>query len=210
MFCQKCGKELDDGASFCASCGASAGGKRKWPYIAAIVLLALGCVVLWGKNRTVIVVDRGATGDAPRVIVVENGSAAPDGDAAVKAAAEVTTILRDLRNLKSASLLFYGDKDAWPKPGDEKLLDGYSDRPIVGANPPRYQKITISGVIKGASGEERQYIGVTLFPDKNGTPGVKHKLAEKAEDVGFINALPGAGEAAAWYTDSDTVWFSLR
>ena len=222
MFCKNCGKELENGAAFCASCGgsvnAAAGRKHKWLYVSAMVLLAVACVVFWGRSRMVIV-ERGAAGDSSRVIVVENGSSKPDGEAAERDridAAEAVKIIGDLRNLKSANLLFMADhsdydKDkVWPKPGDEKLLNAYLDRPIVDSDPQRYQRIAISDVVKDASGAERQYIGVTLFPDRNGAPGVKKQLVERAKRSGLLNALPRDGETPAWYRDSDTVWFNLR
>jgi len=109
--------------------------------------------------------------------------------------AEATKVINDLRNLKSAALLFYADTLTWPAAGQETSLDHYSDRPIVGAVPPRYQTVDISSEISDIDGISRQYIGVVLT-GTNATVGVKKKLEGKAADTGLFGTLPASGAAA--------------
>jgi general secretion pathway protein G len=104
--------------------------------------------------------------------------------------AEATKVINDLRNLKSAALLYYGDHLAWPTQSSVGSLDRYSDRPIVSANPKRYQTVTI-GAEYTDNEVDRVNIGVTLIAASNGTPGIQRKLASKAADTGLLAASTG-------------------
>jgi general secretion pathway protein G len=125
--------------------------------------------------------------------------------------AEATKIINDLRNLKSAALLFYGDNLAWPTQTAVGSLDMYADRPIVGASPKRYASVIIGTPYTAwdsASGTsyERTNIGVQLEPGKNDSAGIQKKLAQRAIEVGL---LTGSASNANYYT-GDTVFMNMR
>ncbi len=80
--------------------------------------------------------------------------------------ANATKIVSDLRNMKSAALMHYADKNAWPTDQDE--LKAYIDRDIKGF------------VFVGTSGDFVGYEGELM------TPGVESKLAEMAEASGLF------------------------
>jgi hypothetical protein len=122
-------------------------------------------------------------------------------------AAEATKITNDLRNLRSASLLFYGDTLQWPNPGEEAKLDHYVDRPIVGASPRKYAKVVISGKIPDSRGAERQYVGVELIPAQNGSKSIQKKLAEKAENSGLLQLDDGIPST---YRSGLNVYMNIR
>jgi general secretion pathway protein G len=123
--------------------------------------------------------------------------------------AEATKIVNDLRNLKSAALLYYADTLTWPSTAaaDISSLDKYADRPIVNANPRRYAAVVIGTTYTDtATQTDRVNIGVTLIGDKNGTPGIQRKLAAKAVDSGL---LAGAQGTTA-YTSGLGVFMNMR
>jgi ankyrin repeat protein len=120
-----------------------------------------------------------------------------------------TKITGDLRTLKAASNLYYGDKSVWPAPGDEKHLDQYMDSPLVGMNPPRYKKIMVSTEVTDAKGNKHSYVGVTLAGEM-ATPGVKKRLVRRAVDSKLLGAVPGNGEEPKPYSGGDTVWMMVR
>jgi general secretion pathway protein G len=122
--------------------------------------------------------------------------------------AEATKVVNDLRNLKSAALLFYGDEYRWPANGEEASLDNYSDRPVVGASPSKYATITIGTIYTDINNQSRQNIGVELIPDKNGTPGVLKKLSTKAAESGLLDSEDDA--TAAFTGGATTVWMNMR
>ena len=123
--------------------------------------------------------------------------------------AEAVKVINDLRNLKGAALLYYGDHLKWPGPGDEAALNSYSDRPIV---------------LDGTAGRYETTIGAT-FPDPNNADisrtnigikltgaaqrdGVKNKLANKARETGLLNTEQ---DVVTFYDGSaDTVWMNMR
>ncbi|MDR1133717.1 MAG: hypothetical protein LBL05_06105 [Synergistaceae bacterium] len=107
--------------------------------------------------------------------------------------AESTKIINDLRNLRSAVLLFYGDLKTLPLPGQEASLDAYLDRPIVLANPPRHAKVMLVDKSDDADGPPELYIGVELIPQKNGGAGIQKKLAARADDAKLLQQ-PASGE----------------
>jgi general secretion pathway protein G len=115
--------------------------------------------------------------------------------------AEATKVINDLRNLKSAALLFYGDNLAWPTSTQTQSLDLYADRAI---DTTRYT-VTIGGgyVIDGVT---RTNIGVTLVGSNNSTTGVKNKLIGKAEDTGLF----GDASSNSKYSGGSSVYMNMR
>jgi general secretion pathway protein G len=122
-------------------------------------------------------------------------SAAMDG-------AEATRVINDIRTLKSACLLYYADKLAWPAQSEAGELDKYADRPIVSSG--RYGGVLIKSV--SSDGVDRSLVGVTLNPDVQ-TEGVREKLAEKALDAGLWQLNDGA---PAQYRGDLTVYMILH
>ncbi|MDR1515233.1 MAG: type II secretion system GspH family protein [Synergistaceae bacterium] len=115
--------------------------------------------------------------------------------------AEATKVINDLRNLKSAALLFYGDNMTWPTSSQTSSLDLYSDRPIDSS---RYV------VIIGTNYDDtnlvtRTNIGVRLVGSNNATTGVQNKLKGKAKETGLIVA-GGTGE----YAGGSEVFMNMR
>jgi hypothetical protein len=124
--------------------------------------------------------------------------------------AEATKIINDLRNLKSAYNLYERENSRWLAPGEEISLDQYTDRRIVSTDRPWYRRVEISGEIPDETGTASQYIGVELDTKRNGTKGIKKKLAQKAVDAGIYDAVPGEAETPAPYSSGDTVWMRVR
>jgi general secretion pathway protein G len=116
--------------------------------------------------------------------------------------AEATKIVNDLRNLKSASLLYYGDTGKWPATGDLASLDQYTDRPMIAGG--RYTAFEV-GTEYTVSGIPRYNIGFQLTSANNGG-GITKKLAAKATDTGLLKNS-GGGEA---YDGGTTVYMNMR
>ena len=119
--------------------------------------------------------------------------------------AEATKVINDLRNLKSAALLYFGDNIRWPNTTEVASLDNYSDRPIVGGT--RYAGVVIGTEYTDSQGVTRTNIGVTLHSNGNGSAGVQKKLAAKAADTGL---LAGASNAATPYSSGTEIWMNMR
>jgi hypothetical protein len=115
----------------------------------------------------------------------QGGSSATDG-------AEATKIINDLRNLRSATLLFYEEFGTWPSPEQGASLDAYSDRPMVLAKPPRYAKVILAEKLGDANGPPELYIGVVLTP-YFGVKNIQEKLAKRASDSGLFQG-PVSGD----------------
>ena len=101
--------------------------------------------------------------------------------------AEATKIINDLRNLKSAALLYYADYNQWPVSGDYApttvtgvSIEAYMDRKI---DTTKYTTISVTG--ENADG--KSFIGYVV----NNPPltvGVAKKLVGKAADSGLVDA----------------------
>ncbi|MDD4837546.1 MAG: prepilin-type N-terminal cleavage/methylation domain-containing protein [Dethiosulfovibrio sp.] len=103
--------------------------------------------------------------------------------------ANATKIVSDLRNLKSAALMYYADKTAWPtKIGD---LSAYIDRTISGD----YEYNPASGDLVG-------YKGALL------TTGVIEKLVDMATASGLCTKDGAIPYVKASQTDG--VWMKVR
>ncbi|GHV29214.1 hypothetical protein FACS1894167_08130 [Synergistales bacterium] len=92
--------------------------------------------------------------------------------------ATAARIISDLRNIKSAALLYYLDNTAWPEPnggGDVVSLDRYLDRPAAQFDAKIYVP-GITAVEVTVSGQDRVLYGLTLAGTV-GT-GVQTKIAE--------------------------------
>ncbi|MDR3164136.1 MAG: type II secretion system GspH family protein [Synergistaceae bacterium] len=117
--------------------------------------------------------------------------------------AEATKVINDLRNLKSAALLYYGDNMRWPGTADAASLDRYSDRPFTGTNG-RYDAVTVgTGYI--VDGITRINIGLGL-KGNSATKGVQDKLASKAAETGL---LQGA-DVSTIYTGGTEIFMNMR
>jgi general secretion pathway protein G len=122
--------------------------------------------------------------------------------------AEAIKIVNDLRNLKSAALLYYADNMRWPMKGQEASLDQYTDRPVV-SNRARYVSVVIGDQYPDPTTQTIRYnIGVQLDANKNGTPGVQRKLQAKAVDTGLLSDEKNATNP--YIFGSDWVWVNMR
>jgi len=119
--------------------------------------------------------------------------------------AEATKIINDLRNLKAACLLFYGDNLRWPAQDDLEELDNFMDRPIVASG--RYEKAIIGPEYEDAAGNKRANVGLALRPENNGAAGIRWKLAARARDTGLLN---GEDNMEPYEVDSMTVYMNMR
>jgi general secretion pathway protein G len=132
------------------------------------------------------------------MVLLSSGSAT-DG-------AEAAKIVNDLRNLKSAALLYYGDNYRWPADADKGSLDMYTDRPVV--NSTRYKSVMIgTDYLDARSGVQRANIGVLLDTASNGTPGVQKKLETKAENSGL---LKDGSTSDPYVAGGAEVWMNMR
>jgi type II secretory pathway component PulM len=182
MFCEKCGKEMKDGAKVCPSCGSTVGAPAARP----------------AKKRSKLLAVVGAI----TVLVIAFLGFLLSGPPASHSAIAIR-IMNDLRNLKSASLLYYGDNLAWPANADVSKLDKYCDRPIVNA-PARsfelsggnvgklkYESVTIGGEYTDNSGTKRANIGfefsVLDSNNKDLSASVAKILAGSAKNNGLLN-----------------------
>ncbi|MDR1515234.1 MAG: prepilin-type N-terminal cleavage/methylation domain-containing protein [Synergistaceae bacterium] len=120
---------------------------------------------------------------------------------------EAAKVIGDLRNLKSAAMLYYSDNLKWPTNTEVESLDIYADRPICAADPPRYAYVSIGTPYLDAAGQERVNMGIGLFADGNGSPGIQKKLAARAGDVGILGS---AFDASALYTGGADVFINLK
>ena len=121
--------------------------------------------------------------------------------------AESVKVINDLRNLKSAALLFYGDTLRWPAGTDVTALNNYSDRPIVNtASAGRYSVTIGSEYSDSVTGSVRTNIGITLEGASAGG-GVQKKLAAKAADTGLLASGTSATDA---YSSGTQVWMNMR
>jgi hypothetical protein len=117
-----------------------------------------------------------------------------------------TDIINDLRNLRSAGLLFYADFGAYPSPGQEASLDVYLDRPIVSAERPRYAKVMLAEKSGDADRPRELYIGVELIPEKNGSKGPQQRLASRAAEIKLYQG-PASGDI---YKSGLSVYMRMR
>lgn len=103
--------------------------------------------------------------------------------------ANATKIVSDLRNMKSAALMHYADKNTWPTDPDD--LKAYIDRDINGF------------VFSTASGDFVGYNGELM------TPGVESKLTEMAKTSGLFEGAIG-NVSTDEYTGGDIVWMRVH
>ena len=113
--------------------------------------------------------------------------------------AEATKIVSDMRNIKTAALLYYIDNSTWPsgditiKSGGSTSFDKYLDR-----------KPTQGYKISNSAGS----VNVTCGTDntKFNTQGVKDALKATAKDAGLYSAVSGDSE----YAGGDTVYMRVK
>ena len=107
--------------------------------------------------------------------------------------AEATKIVSDLRNIKSAALMYYADKGYWPgTSGDTADITDVKD--YLDQTPATGYALTKAGDSLYAT-----YTGTKL------TSGVKEKLKGMQADAGLKN-----GAASADYTGGDPVGMIVR
>jgi general secretion pathway protein G len=164
--------------------------------------LPVSFVKLWSPDNETAFAEFSLSPDAPAAgFALLAGMMAATGSATESA--EATKIINDLRNLKSASLLYYGDNLKWPTQSDAPKLDQYSDRPLVSGG--RYERVIIGGEYE-IDGVKRANIGVKL-PPSMGTLGVRRKLESKARDASLLN---GAQGMAPYKKESMEVFMNMR
>ena len=106
--------------------------------------------------------------------------------------AEATKIVSDLRNIKSAALMYYADKGYWPGTSGDAKIDNVKD--YLDQTPATGYALTKAGDSLYAT-----YTGTKL------TSGVKEKLKGMQADAGLKN-----GAASADYTGGDSVGMIVR
>jgi hypothetical protein len=210
MFCQKCGKEIKEGAKFCPSCGAASDGSD----------LSGGAKPKSGKKKILKAVKI-------TCLVAAIGLAAVIGLMVLTArsgyaGAHVTSLVNDLRNFKSAALLYYGDYNKWPDAGGPlgDKLAGELARYSYGSSYQYPRGIYITPPSEDADGALRQYIGVNLerVVDPKNRFGssysfgkllkeIKKKLAGSAREIGLFQA---SGAEIAPYRDAPVVYMNMR
>jgi general secretion pathway protein G len=126
--------------------------------------------------------------------------------------AEVVKVINDLRNLKSAALLYYGDNNEWPTNSNVTALNYYSDRPIVKSNASdtvgRYVVTIGNGYSDSADPNAvRVNIGLELS-GAAAEAGVKKRLGDKAAASGLLNAINNA--ATSYNGSGDWVYMNMR
>lgn len=118
---------------------------------------------------------------------------------------EATKIKNDLCELKSAYILYYGDREEWPEPGEEASLDLYCDRPIV--NGSRFAKVAIGKEYYDSSGEPHINIGAELIPDRKKSKVIQEKLAVLAPEWGLLQY---ENDNQSRYSSGLNVYINLR
>ena len=94
--------------------------------------------------------------------------------------AEATKIINDLRDMKTAALMFFIDVGRWPTAPEANgtSFDRYADRTV------HYAILRASPIVGGV---QRELIGMTL-PANKSTNGIMNKLKMKAADTGAVTA----------------------
>ena len=94
--------------------------------------------------------------------------------------AEATKIINDLRDLKSAGILFFVDEGRWPTAAEANgnSFDKYVDRHVQGT------VLRASPIIGGV---QRELIGLEL-PAEKSNGGIINKLKLKATDAAIVTA----------------------
>lgn len=110
--------------------------------------------------------------------------------------AEATKIVSDLRNIKSACLMYYADKGYWPGTSPDAnvtidLIEDYLD-----------QKPGDGYALTGTAGEA---LYSTYKNDTKMTAGVREKLTQMRVEAGLK-----AGATSADYNNGDTVGMIVR
>lgn len=105
------------------------------------------------------------------------------------AKAEAVKIVSDMRNIKSASLLYYADNMKWPVVGSEASLDQYLD-----------QKISDGGKYK-LTGTSPLLIEATVSGDQ----AIKDKLKGMASESALFNS-----DGVATYDGSGNVYMVIH
>lgn len=121
--------------------------------------------------------------------------------------AEATRIISDMRNIKSACLMYYAEHSTWPRAeqyGD--VVDHFLDHSPVMENKDRY---SFAEGTQAGSGE----LYVTITSDTvdwlNANPGVKKQLANMAEEAGIRRTATPGFEQGNIYTEQDTYPFMI-
>ena len=112
--------------------------------------------------------------------------------------AEATKIVSDMRNIKSACLMFYADRDVWPASGDANLSK-YVDQDLTKS---RYAVVSTDN-----NGGLAVVTSNDTAPTKL-TAGVKAKLKAMASDAGLYSTI-GATNTVYNGTD-DKVYMIIK
>ena len=136
-------------------------------------------------------------------IAVRNSAPAPNSAAVDAMAARM--VVDDMRNLKSAALMFYVDELKFPTSLDAVSLDKYLASPFLTGAWRRYPSL-LSGSAVDSLGGTRDFIGLKM--DENTcTEGVQSRLANYAKKAGLwqIN-----GRAADIYSGGLDIYLAIR
>jgi hypothetical protein len=185
LYCFKCGSEIDDGSLYCSRCGAKVGtgperfsGARKRVFIifcacvtAAVIATAFAGVYFYSAG----------------------------GTSATTTVRIVSSVINDLRKIKNASLMYYGDNLEWPRSDwpDGKSLDRYMDIPSFfgsGSDGALYGFSVIQIAPDGSDGYERTLIGLDLETGENASlvnSGVRESLSRADRNLGLLNENGG-------------------
>ena len=114
-------------------------------------------------------------------------------------------IVDDMRNLKSAALMFYGDELRFPTAADAVSLDKYLARPFLTGAWRRYPAL-LSGSAVDSLGGTRDFIGLKM-DENNCTESVQSRLSNYAKGAGLwqIN-----GRAADIYSGGLDIYLAIR
>jgi hypothetical protein len=111
----------------------------------------------------------------------------------------VSSVINDLRQTKSASLLYYGDNLTWPQRdwADGTSLDRYLEFPLFGSDPDGVMYGFSVIQITRSTGDERTLIGFDLETGEKSSlinSSVRESLARDARDSGLLNENGGRYE----------------
>ena len=114
--------------------------------------------------------------------------------------AEATKIVSDMRNIKSACLMYYADKDVWPSSGDTDLSK-FLDQDLTKS---RYAVISTDN-----NGGLAVVTSNDVAPTKL-TAGVMAKLVAMADSAGIYGGISTAGVTTALATNHSKVYMIIK
>jgi hypothetical protein len=83
------------------------------------------------------------------------------------------------------------------------------DRPLIAVESPKYAKVTLTGELSDDMGASRQYVGVELIPEKNGTREMQEMIAVRASDTGLLGRIPSGDGKVSPYRSGLSVYMKI-